>query len=71
MVEMDEMERAIRDRSQTYGFRFAVCALSLWTLYGLFTHFFQSASYNPLPACSCAARSCTRSVGKAISSTRW
>ena len=50
MVEMDEMERAIRDRSQTYGFRFAVCALSLWTLYGLFTHFFQSASYNPLPS---------------------
>ena len=32
MVEMDEMERAIRDRSQTYGFRFAVCALALWTL---------------------------------------
>lgn len=50
MVEMDEMERAIRDRSQTYGFRFAVFALALWTLYGLFAHFFQNASYNPLPS---------------------
>ena len=50
MVVIDEMERAMRDRSQTYGFRFAVCARALWTLYELIVHFLQGGSYNPLPS---------------------
>lgn len=48
--ELDEMQRAIRDRSQVYGFRLAVLALALWTLYNLLMHFGQGAAYNPLPS---------------------
>ena len=50
MVELDEMEQAIRQRSQVYGFRLAVLALALWTLYGLLMHFGQGIDYNPLPS---------------------
>ena len=50
MVELDEMDRAIRQRSQAYGFRLALLVLALWTIYGLLMHFGQGAAYNPLPS---------------------
>lgn len=50
MTELDEMDRAIRQRSQAYGFRLALLVLALWTIYGLMMHFGQGAAYNPLPS---------------------
>ena len=50
MVKLDEMDMAIRQRSQAYGFRLAVLALALWTAHGLLMHFGQGVAYNPLPS---------------------
>ena len=50
MTELDEMDRAIRQRSQVYGFKLAVLALALWTIYSMAMHFALGADYNPLPS---------------------
>ncbi len=49
MKKMDEMDRNIRLRSEEFGFKTAVFALAIWTLYESWEYLFNSGSYNSLP----------------------
>ncbi|MEG1604255.1 MAG: hypothetical protein RR178_08810 [Gordonibacter sp.] len=49
MANMDEMEKAIRKRSESLGFRFVVLLLASWSAAELALYLFGGRSYNSLP----------------------
>mgnify|MGYP000342901523 CR=1 FL=1 len=50
MKKMDEMDRNIKLRSEELGFKGAVLALAIWTLYECWNKLFNSGSNNLLPS---------------------
>lgn len=50
MKKMDEMDRNIKLRSESLGFKVAVLALAIWTLYELWNKLFGSGGNNILPS---------------------
>lgn len=50
MKKMDELDRNIRLHSEELGFKAAVLALALWTLYESWQTLFLDGKYHPLPA---------------------
>lgn len=49
MKKMDEMDRNIRLRSEEFGFKTAVFALAIWTLFESWQYLFNGGSHNSLP----------------------
>lgn len=50
MAKMDEMERSIRVRSESLGFKFFLLVLSAWVIVELFLYLSTGRAYNPVPA---------------------
>lgn len=50
MKRMDEMDRTIQLRSEEWGYRAALLALSAWTLFGCWQTLMQDAKPNLLPS---------------------
>ena len=50
MKNMDEMDRNIKLRSEELGFKVAVLALAIWTLYELWNKLFNGGDNNILPS---------------------
>lgn len=50
MKKMDEMDRNIQLRSEEWGYKSALLALGIWTLFNCWQTFSNGAAYNPLPA---------------------
>jgi len=48
--KMDEMDRNIRLRSEEYGFKFILLALSIWTLYECYLTFSVGQKFNIVPS---------------------
>ncbi len=49
MKKMDEMGQSIRLRSEAWGYRFIILALSIWTLFNSWQTLANGARYSPLP----------------------
>ncbi len=50
MKKTDEMDRNIKLRAEGFGFKAAVLALAVWTLYESWNRLFHEGSYNILPS---------------------
>lgn len=50
MKRMDEMDRNIRLRSEEWGYRTALLALSVWTLFNCWQTLMYDVKHNPLPS---------------------
>lgn len=50
MKKMDEMDRNIQLRSEEWGYRAALLALSAWTLFNCWQTLMYDVKYNPLPS---------------------
>ncbi len=49
MKKMDEMDRNIQLRSEEWGYRSALLALAVWTLFNCCQTLINGAKYSPLP----------------------
>ena len=50
MKKMDEMDRNIQLRSEEWGYRVALLALSAWTLFNCWQTLMYDVKHNPLPS---------------------
>lgn len=50
MRKMDEMERSIRVRSESLGYKFFLVVLAVWTIVELTMHLVNGNSYNYIPS---------------------
>jgi hypothetical protein len=49
MKHLDEMDRSIRLRSESIGFKVVLSGLAIWTLYELWSYWFNAGERNALP----------------------
>lgn len=61
MKKMDEMDRNLQLRSEEWGYRFLVLALSMWTLFNSWQTIVNGEKYKPFPCLILCLSICVQS----------
>lgn len=64
MKKMDEMDRNIQLRSEEWGYRVVMLALSAWTLFNCWQTVMNEAKYNPFPCLILCLSMCVQSFSQ-------
>lgn len=64
MKQMDEMDRNLKLHSEGFGFKTAVLALAIYTLFECWKNIFNYGSYNPLPGFILVAVLCVQRLSE-------
>ena len=64
MKKMDEMDRNIQLRSEEWGYRAALLALSAWTLFNCCQTLMYDVKHNPLPSLILCFAVCVQGVSQ-------
>ena len=64
MKKMDEMDRNIQLRSEEWGYRAALLALSAWTLFNCWQTLMYDVKHNPLPSLILCFAVCVQGVSQ-------
>ena len=64
MKKMDEMDRNIQLRSEEWGYRAALLALSAWTLFNCWQTLMYDVKHNPLPSLILCFAVCVHGVSQ-------
>jgi hypothetical protein len=62
MKQFDEMDRSVRLRSESIGFKVVLLGLAFWILYGMWNYWFNAGEQSVFPALLTTVGVCTQQL---------